>query len=1398
MTSQRFSALVIALLMLNVVILQFTSSPNQETELSTYSKSNVVQNQTLIDTIGENWSYRLHMNDDQVPYAIHYTDNGGFYLIHSNSTSYVGGKCDFSQCGTPLVKFYDANITLQWMIELHNTGLIDSGTDGSNLTLILYIINYPDEENDDGFPFNPWGTTFAASAKKAATVSLNSNGSVNWYNDIEGIATNGGASGYGDINDPITHAIITSDGGAIFSGMVFNAGQINLNGSTTLYPKTRLNERYMSAQPYYECYNSYGVTTMWWAKLGGDGVWKWSFADSGNVNSKHGGIFIDQFNDSISIIGEISQLNNNCNSGPSSWTIAGGTVNSGNAFQATFDFDGNGHEVSSIQMDIDDLHESEPPFEYHLGFNSTMLASWSSGFEWNGTVSSSSSLVITLSNASELFAMKEIDSTMEGLRFRMDSDYGMEFSACLEGEFTVNGSLVAIPTKGHYIGRMDANLNITSLRFMTNCESNIGFDRYENVSLTMVYSVTGLHEFEHLSEYGPAYNETDIIIISYSNDRDGDLMSDFTDQFPDLSTQWEDIDGDGYGDNYADPTWQMTRLNGPGQLVYMAYRPDACPYDVGSSTIDRYGCPDSDGDGQSDDNDLYPNDPTQRVDSDGDGYGDNTTGTNGDDCPIIPGNSWRDRKGCSDMDLDGMSDLFDPFWGDLTQWSDVDGDGFGDNWGNTSWNQSRLSHWPGEFVENATMSDQFPLDADNDGFEDPAYSTAPDLDDCPNTFGTSDIDRLGCSDIDGDGWSDIGDSHPSDSTQTTDIDGDGFGDNSSGQNPDLWPADSTQWSDADGDGYGDNPEGTTPDSFILDPTQWFDADNDGYGDNIAGNNPDAFPIDGTQWTDTDGDGFGDNQNGTNADKFPLDTTQWSDDDDDGYGDNQNGSNADDCPNSFGTSNRDRRGCLDSDGDGWSDLSDELPYDPEESRDTDGDGWGDSSDKCPLIAGNISVDIYAGCPDKDGDGVPDSEDDLPQEPTQFRDQDGDGFGDNSSGVKPDDCPEEMGFSTIDRNGCRDTDGDGVSNLNDALPNEPTQITDSDGDNYGDNQSGFEADACPFIFGNSTTSGLLGCPDADSDGTPDLIDIYPDRSDAWSDADGDGYTDQPGTNISDDCPSIQGNSSIFMMGCSDMDGDGQPDLFDQDSDGDNISNVFEMNLGFDPMDASDTPADYDGDGKPDQEIDEDDDNDGFPDDVEEQRGSDPFNADSNPLEEYGGGTFYVPGEGFSSQYNPDGIEISVGAFLNLLSSEFLAPLLIAPITVYLIMSKRRRYKRIKEDIEEAHDLVQLEEYEADIDELIGRNRLKITHALLLRNILERQQDTFRGLTASSSDSMIPDNMTNDLPDYTVATPASMVEQIPPMSTRGTIGKDGYEYLKWPEGSSTQWFRAIGTGEGWKKWQ
>ena len=101
---------------------------------------------------------------------------------------------------------------------------------------------------------------------------------------------------------------------------------------------------------------------------------------------------------------------------------------------------------------------------------------------------------------------------------------------------------------------------------------------------------------------------------------------------------------------------------------------------AGTSTLDRFGCIDSDGDGASDENDLWNGDASQWFDTDGDGYGDNSSGTNGDYCPLEAGTSFRgNNQGCPDSDFDGYADIEDEFPDQFSQYVDSDGDGYGDN-----------------------------------------------------------------------------------------------------------------------------------------------------------------------------------------------------------------------------------------------------------------------------------------------------------------------------------------------------------------------------------------------------------------------------------------------------------------------------------------------------------------------------------------------------------------------------------------------------------------------------------------------------------------------------------------------------------------------------------------------
>jgi hypothetical protein len=364
---------------------------------------------------------------------------------------------------------------------------------------------------------------------------------------------------------------------------------------------------------------------------------------------------------------------------------------------------------------------------------------------------------------------------------------------------------------------------------------------------------------------------------------------------------------------------------------------------------------DSDGDGYSDSEDRFPDDPEEWADSDDDGVGDNH-----DMFPNDANETW-------DGDGDGVGDNGDAFPWDPSEWVDTDGDGWGDN---ADWAPNDPTEWVD--TDGDGTGDNADTDADGDGTDDTDEDSDGDgVNDDQDAFP---FDANETMDSDGDGVGDNGDDFPNDANETTDTDGDGTGDNSDedadgdGTPNDLddFPLNNGESTDSDGDGVGD-----TEDAFPNDPNEYIDSDADGIGDNAdpdddndgTPDTSDAFPLDPNETTDTDGDGYGDV-----ADAFPNDIGEWSDYDGDGVGDNSDAFMSDPFES------------RDSDGDGTGDNADWAPNDPNEKLDSDGDGVGNNADAFPTDASETK--------DTDGDGIGDNADD---------DADGDGIPDD--GVDP---------------------------------------------------------------------------------------------------------------------------------------------------------------------------------------------------------------------------------------------------------------------------------------------------------------------------------------------------------------------------------------------------------------
>ncbi len=610
---------------------------------------------------------------------------------------------------------------------------------------------------------------------------------------------------------------------------------------------------------------------------------------------------------------------------------------------------------------------------------------------------------------------------------------------------------------------------------------------------------------------------------------------------------------------------------------------DGCRYLAGNATEGAgAGCPDSDGDGYANQDaegtihDSFPDDPSQWSDQDGDQYGDNPAGNQPDVCINTPEAdvlaariSSIDRLGCTDSDRDGYSDadeswfahpdgLGDAFPNEPTQWWDCDGDGYGDNWANSNLNSSRSgltcaspSYSPqslGTWIENAQRVDYFPRlrhaanDSDSDGWaddwidgEDPGTITSIRLDMCPHSPGQSTADRIGCPDSDGDGYSDP------DANWTWESGADNFTDEAS------------QWWDCDGDGFGDNYD----DEMLYSERYGVICDS----------------------------------NRTNLGVL-LSVTNLSDI----------------CPLLWGNSTGGHMGCPDSDGDG---LPDPL----------------NCGDECTCLIGACS------CAEP-------GEDAFPCDPTRGGDIDGDGFDDASE----DDCPTLAGNSTIDRRGCPDTDGDGYSDPDsiflaspigaaDAFENDSTQWSDIDGDGFGDNYELFgmnvsgdrpagiyrpdanNSDHCPEIPANEAS--LDGCIRLDTDGDgfwddEDECPATPSTDIAQVNATGciptsvdpdDGNTTSNNTGLNtngtgnatghnDTNSTNSTNASIdpaILQACLDdpllaltlynilpLECEEIIDEADDDDDDDGWSDTDEIACLTDPKQANDTPVDQDGDG------------------------------------------------------------------------------------------------------------------------------------------------------------------------------------------------------------------------------
>ena len=332
----------------------------------------------------------------------------------------------------------------------------------------------------------------------------------------------------------------------------------------------------------------------------------------------------------------------------------------------------------------------------------------------------------------------------------------------------------------------------------------------------------------------------------------------------------------------------------------------------------------------------------------------------------------------------------------------------------------------------------------------------------------------------------------------------------------------------------ETPDPTSPEELVDTDSDGIPdiEDNDIDGDGVL-NSLDAFALDATESLDTDNDGIG-----NNADL---------DDDNDGYSDLAEISvGTDPLSDTSFPHDLDNDGAPDSldddiDGDGVLNINDDLPLDPTDSIDTDSDGVGNStdtdddddgySDSDEDTAGSDPLDALSLPDDLDNDGIPDvldndidgdevlnDDDAFPFDSTEQIDSDLDGLGNNSDldddndgysdlveiSVGTDPLNDTSFPHDLDDDGTPDSqdddiDGDGVLNINDDLPLDPTDSIDTDSDGVGnstdtdDDDDGY-SDSDEDTAGSDPLDALSLPDDLDNDGTPDVLD---------TDIDGDGY-------------------------------------------------------------------------------------------------------------------------------------------------------------------------------------------------------------------------------------------------------------------------------------------------------
>ena len=479
-------------------------------------------------------------------------------------------------------------------------------------------------------------------------------------------------------------------------------------------------------------------------------------------------------------------------------------------------------------------------------------------------------------------------------------------------------------------------------------------------------------------------------------------------------------------------------------------------------------------------------------DADGDGYGDSGTSVsacgrpvgyvaNAQDCN--DGNSAirpNATESCNGVDDDCDSAVDEAGASGAGSWyQDADGDGYGDGAATVSCTA------PTGFVSNNTDCD------DGDGAVSPAAT-----------------ERCNGIDDDCDGSADEAGS-AGEGSWYQDSDGDGYGDGAATVSctaPAGYVSSNTDCDDGDGavspaatercNGIDDDCDGSTDEAGSLGEGSWYqDSDGDGYGDGVATVSctaPSGYVADNTDCDDSDGavspsatelcNGIDDDCDGAVDESTAADATVWyQDSDSDGYGSGLTQVSCDqptgyvsgdgDCDESSGAI---RPGAaelcngVDDDCDGQ--IDDGAAGTQTWYRDADQDGEGDpsvSSVACGQPSGYVGND----------DDCDDSDAAINTSATEVAD-----------GVD-NDCD-----GTVDEGQVADTDGDGLTDVEEAALGTDPEQSDTDGDGLADGAEVNSHGTNPVVA-DTDEDGLTDGEEVNSHGTDPLR----------ADTDGDGSSD-----------------------------------------------------------------------------------------------------------------------------------------------------------------------------------------------------------------------------------------------------------------------------------------------------